>query len=284
MTSKKPNSSSGPFRADQLRDGDRYELADGHPIYCAPSGPDHANRNLSGGAVIESDPGVEWAGTDAGFTPAAGTLWAPDIAVAPAATAEGAAGWMPGVPPLAIEYAGKGQDEDSLREKVADLLAHGTRLVWVVRLLGPRRVEVHAPGASVRTLGPGDQLEAPGILRNPVPVEALYDRDAGHRATLRNLLQRQGYADLDAVLERGREEGEVKGKAEGKAEGKLEGKVEGVASAVVSLLRGRGLIVPEELEARIMACRDRAQLERWLLAAATVDRAEAVLSSRDSDT
>lgn len=271
MSSKNPHAGSGPFRADQLRDGDRYELSDGHPIYCSPSGPDHANRNLSGGAVIESDPDVDWAGTDAGFTPAAGTLWAPDIAVAPAATAEAAAGWMPGVPPLAVEYAGKGQDEAALREKIADLLAHGTRLVWVVRLLGPRRVEVHTADAPVCTLGPGDQLHAPGILRNPVPVEALYDRDAGHRATLRNLLQRQGYADLDAVLDRGRQEG------------KAEGKAEGIATAVVSLLRGRGLTVPAELEAEIMACRDRAQLDRWLLAAATVDRAE-LLSSPKSQT
>ena len=30
----------GPFRADQLRDGDRYELSNGHPIYCAPPAGD----------------------------------------------------------------------------------------------------------------------------------------------------------------------------------------------------------------------------------------------------
>lgn len=270
MSSQKAHTGSGPFRADQLRDGDRYELADGHPIYCAPSGPEHASRSLTGGAVIASDPDVDWAGVDAGFAPDAGTLWAPDIAVAPAASADAAAGWMPGVPPLALEYAGTGQDEAVLGEKIADLLARGTRLVWVVRLVGPRRVEVHAPDAPVRTLGPGDQLEAPGILRNPVPVEALYDRAAGHSATLRNLLQRQGYADLDDVLERGRQEGEAKGKAEGKAEGQIEG----MAASVLALLRGRGLHVAAALEGEILSCRDCAQLERWLLAAATADRAE----------
>jgi hypothetical protein len=42
-------------------------------------------------------------------------------------------------------------------------------------------------------------LTAPGILRNPVAVRALYDRDAAHEAVLRNLLQRHGYQDLDAV-------------------------------------------------------------------------------------
>lgn len=153
---------------------------------------------------------------------------------------------MPGVPTLAVEYAGKGQDEDGLREKIADLLAHGSRLVRVVRLVGPRRVDVHALDTPVRILGPGDVLEAPGILRNRIPVEALYDRDARHQATLRNLLQRQGYANLNAVLERGR----------------TEGKAEGIATAIVSLLRGRGLDVSAELEADILSCRDRDQLDR----------------------
>lgn len=28
----------GPFRADQLRPGDPYELSDGHPVRCMPTG------------------------------------------------------------------------------------------------------------------------------------------------------------------------------------------------------------------------------------------------------
>jgi hypothetical protein len=46
-------------------------------------------------------------------------------------------------------------------------------------------------------------VRLPGVLRNPVPVEALYDRRAAHRVTLRNLLQRQGYENLDAVRAEG---------------------------------------------------------------------------------
>ena len=76
-----PRSNSGPFRADQLRDGDRYELSDGHPLYCAPAGPDHATGNIRGAAVLDSDPEVEWAGIDAGFSPEPGMLRAPDVAV-----------------------------------------------------------------------------------------------------------------------------------------------------------------------------------------------------------
>ena len=80
-----------------------------------------------------------------------------------------------------------------------------------MRLVGPRRVEVHTPGAKVRTALPGELLEAPGVLRNPVPVLALFDRDAAHEATLTNLMQRRGFANLDAALAEGREEGREEG-------------------------------------------------------------------------
>ncbi|KYF47276.1 hypothetical protein BE08_24550 [Sorangium cellulosum] len=50
---------------------------------------------------------------------------------------------------------------------------------------------------------PGEELLAPGVLKNPVRVEALYDREAAHEATLRNLLQRRGYEDIEAVREEG---------------------------------------------------------------------------------
>jgi hypothetical protein len=120
-----------------------------------------------------------------------------------------APGWVKGVPPLAVEYADQGQDEADLAVKIREFLAAGTRFVWVVRLAGPRRVEVFEPGREVRTAGPGEELAAPGVLQNPVPVEALYDWRIGQQVTLRNLLQRQGYQDLEAVLERGRSEGQL---------------------------------------------------------------------------
>lgn len=159
----------GPFTADQIREGDRYELSNGHPIECMPGGRDHAGSNLTGGSVLETDPDVEWAGVDAGFSPEKRTLRAPDVGVAPAGKESG---WIPGVPPLAVEYAGVGQDEEKLQEKIDDLLAGGTRLLWVVRLTGPRRVEIYEPGRPMRLAQPGEELRAPGILRNPVPVAA----------------------------------------------------------------------------------------------------------------
>src|ERR1700734_3374576 len=221
---------SGPFNVSQLREGDRYELSNGHAIRCAPGGPDHAATNLTGGAVLDTDPAVEWAGVDAGFAPAHNMLRAPNVSVT---SPQKGSAWIQGVPPLAVEFAGAGQDEEKLQQKIVDLLAAGTQLIWVVRLVGPRRVEVYELGKAVRTVGADRDLTAPGILKNPVPVLALFDRDAAHEATLRNLLQRHGYDDLDAV------------RAEGMSEGIADGIAKGVAEGILAVLASRGLAVDE---------------------------------------
>jgi hypothetical protein len=231
----------GPMTAGDLRPGSRYELHDGHPIYCAPTGGDGARSTIAGAEVLDTDPAVEEAGIDAGFSPTPRMLRAPDVSVGHVPDQRG---WIQGVPPLALEYAGSGQDEGALQLKIGDLLGAGTRFVWVVRLVGPRRVEVYERDKPVATLGPGAELTAPGVLRNPVPVEALYDRRTAHRLTLRNLLQREGYDSLEAV----RDEGQAGGRA----------------AALLTVLDARGLPVIEQERERILACRDAAQLDEWL--------------------
>jgi Uma2 family endonuclease len=210
-------SESIPFRAEQIHDGDYYELSDGHAIQCMPGGRDHANHNLTGAAIIGSDPDVEWAGIDAGYAPESGTLRAPDIAVG--TTPNEAQGWIKGAPALAVEYASVGQDETKLNEKINDLLKFGTKYIWVVRLTGPRRVEVYEPNKPMQQFIPGEILTALGVLRNPVPVEALFDRETAHEVTLHNLLQRKGYASLEEVQRKAEARGKKKGKAKGIYEG-----------------------------------------------------------------
>lgn len=236
MSTQPRTGERGPFRAEHLHEGDRYELSDGHAIYCAPSGREHAGRTVSGALVLDTDPAVEWSGMDAGFSPEPGTMRAPDVAVAPPGPE---IGFIPGVPRLAVEYAGPGQDLADLRVKIAELLDHGTQQVWVVHLVGPRRVDVHTPGAPPRRCVPGDLLTAPGILQNPVPVVALYDREASHQAVLRNLLQRAGYSDLDAVRDEGRAEGREEGREEGLAAGVGQGQRTQTLALVLGLLRRR---------------------------------------------
>ncbi|HEU4409161.1 MAG TPA: hypothetical protein VFS43_28140 [Polyangiaceae bacterium] len=84
---------------------------------------------------------------------------------------------------------------------------------------------------------PGERLEAPGILKNPPLVEALYDPEASFEHTLQNLLERKGYAGLDAV----------------RAEGEARGKAEGLRAAVLDLCEAFGLEPTGEQRARLEA-------------------------------
>jgi hypothetical protein len=231
----------GPFRPDQVREGDPYELSAGHPVYCLPTGGRGSKAAADGAAILRTDPAVDAAGIETGFVPAPDTLRAPDLSVGNIIDKPG---WVPGAPPLAVEYADTGQDETDLAAKIGELMAGGTRHVWVVRMVGPHRVEVHEPGCAVRVMRPGEELLAPGILHNPVPVEALFDWQVGQDVTLRNLLQRKGYPSLDAVLN--------------------EGTAAGLRRSLRRVLTARGLAPSEEQSARIEACLDHASLEQWL--------------------
>ena len=168
-------------------------------------------------------------------------------------------GWVHGVPPLAVEYADTGQDEAELRTKIQELFAAGTSFVWVVRLVGPRRVEVHRPGEKLRTANPGEQLVAPGILANPVPVEALYDREAANRVIFKNLLERQGFASLDDV--------------------RAQGEIEGLRRAIGAVLAGRGLPTDEKLQTALLNESDPARLEATLRRAATASSVDEILTA-----
>ena len=253
----------GPFRQGQLRSGDPYELSQGHPVFCAPTGRDGTGPNGLGFAVLDSDPAVRAAGVDTGLALGPDSLRAPDVAV----NFEGGDGTWATRAPLAVEYAGRGQDEAELKTKIAELLAAGTRWVWVVRLVGPRRVEIHEPGVAMRTVGDEATLTAPGVLELPVPVRALYDRDAAHEVTLRNLLAAKGYGSLDAVREKAREEG------------REEGREEEARSTLLATIAARGWALDDADARRVADCRDLPTLRAWTLRAVTAASLDAVLAS-----
>jgi hypothetical protein len=204
MGEPKRSPERGPFRAEQLSDGDRYELSSGHAMYCSPSGGRHGGANATGALVLGTDPKVTEVGIDVGYSSREDELRAPDVAVG---NVPSEPGWVKGVPPLAVEYADRGTDEAALEDKVRALLDAGARWVWVVRLTGERRVQVHEAGQKPVVKREGESLEAPGVLANPVPVLALFDRDAALDASVRNLLQRRDLPALEQALARSREEG-----------------------------------------------------------------------------
>lgn len=250
----------GPFRADQIRPGDPYELSDGHAIVSEPSGRRHGRKHLVGGAALATDPAVEDVGVEVGHVLDTGTLRAPDVSVGGFADEPGFARTAPA---LAVEYVEADADEADLARKIAELLGAGAELVWVVRLADERRVEVHRRSAPPIVKHAGDTLEAPGILRNLVPVDSLYDRAAAHQLMLRNLLQRAGYADLDAV----------------RAEGAARGRLEHARELLQRTFARRGITVAAAQAAAIASCADIATLDDWLENARTAASAAAALRS-----
>ena len=171
---------------------------------------------------------------------------------------------------MAVEYASSGQDEPELQRKILELLNAGTKLIWVVRLLGIRRVEVYEKGLAPKTFYAGHELRADGILHNPVPVQALYDRTLAHKLTLRNLLQREGYESVAQILEEGLEKGREEGLEKGLEKGR-----EAMAETLLALLRARGLPVDDATVGRVRGCRANELLRAWMVragTAATVDQ------------
>lgn len=116
----------------------------------------------------------------------------------------------------------------------------------------------------MRIASADDELTAPGILHDPVPVRALVDSGAANVATRRNLLTPYGYKTIEEI------------EAKKLAEGRVEGRTEGLATAVLAVLAARGLVPDDERVALVRACSDMTLLQRWLTRAAVADSLAAV--------
>lgn len=227
-----------------------YELSNGHAIYCLPAGVRHGVAQRAGADTIGSDPGVSVVGVDVGFSPEPGTMRAPDVSVVDVPVKPG---WAPGVPSLAVEYADVGQDEAKLASKIADLLGHGTRYLWVVRLVGLPRVEAYQDGAPMRVFTGGEILTAPGVLQRAIPVESLWDPAVAREVVFRNLLEAEsGHDSVEAIF------------GAGKAEGKAEGEVLALRAALRAVIAGRGWTLSAADASRTDAESDPACLLRWI--------------------
>ncbi len=75
----------------------------------------------------------------------------------------------------------------------------------------------------------------------------------------------------------GKKEGERKGERKGKREGEREGELKGLVKLVLTILELREIPVSRATKARIRACKDLEQLERWAARAKRVDSIDEVL-------
>jgi Uma2 family endonuclease len=83
--------------------------------------------------------------------------------------------WMQGGPDLAVEVRSPSQRRGEIDEKVADYLAAGTSLVWVVEV-STRSVVIHQPGVAPRTLTRDDTLDGGDVLPGfSVPVREVFE-------------------------------------------------------------------------------------------------------------
>jgi hypothetical protein len=76
------------------------------------------------------------------------------------------------------------------------------------------------------------------------------------------------------------QQGRNEGRAEGIQEGRAEGEGKGLRDGILMVLRSRGVPIPADVEARILACKDVAVLSAWLQRAVTLsDAAELMQAS-----
>lgn len=175
------------------------------------------------------------------------SLRAPDVAlVSGLSTPKNEA--FTGVPILAIEVRGT-QSKRYLEEKVKLYLEHDWPAVWIVHA-ERQEVETLRPGAGSVVYRRGTEVPFPPELDKygltAVPVTALFD-------------EREASRFNDEWV-------------------RARAMVDERAQAIIAVLRARGIEMRERDRARVLACRDLAVLQRWLVIAATAPSADAFAS------
>ncbi|HEU4732482.1 MAG TPA: Uma2 family endonuclease [Kofleriaceae bacterium] len=248
----------------------RYEMHDGELVHVSPADPPHAERHFQLCALIEAH-------TGASFEAACDLLTrtsqiddvAPDVSVYPEGPDPVTGGRR--IEQLAFEVV-SAQSLGGAGRKAAKLAARGVRRVFAIDVERSRALEWSAELGTWSVLDAGGHIADPA-LEVPLPIEALIHSAKADDAVARALLARR-----NPVLEAVRAEDRAEGRAEGKAEGRAEGKAEGMARAVLAVLYARGVPLDGAEHDRIVAERDPARLERWIVRAVACRSAAALLA------
>jgi len=158
---------------DHLPDDEfRYELQSGLLLSEPRPGFRHGDVALAMGSLLRNyvrDSGVDvWPVVEVGFVLSRNpdTMRCPDVAVVTRERADRAGDLkrpFPGAPDLAIEVVSPSNTAVELHSKVADYLAAGTRLVWVVDP-ETQEVTVYRDLLAPRTLEASDFLDGEDVV------------------------------------------------------------------------------------------------------------------------
>ncbi len=175
MTMTPASAAKRLITADELLtmpdDGMRHELVDGELLVYPPPGARHGF--VQGAVYGLLSPHVKAHGLGIVFAEVGFILRrdpdrvrAPDVSFLRADRIPESGlpdGYIDGPPDLAVEVISPSDTLYEVDDKIAQFLAAGTRLAWV---LNPRRrtVAVHAPGAPVHVLGEGDTIDAGDVV------------------------------------------------------------------------------------------------------------------------
>jgi Uma2 family endonuclease len=155
----------------ELPDAEHYELVRGVPGVCEPPGGAHGRLAMQVGALLNEHVQRLGLGTvlvEAGYVlrRMPDTVRGPDISfvsVARLAPDQIPETFIPGAPDLAVEIISPSSRWSEVEEKVADYLAGGARLVWLVDPR-ERRVIVRYPDRPPRIVAAGQSLDGEDVL------------------------------------------------------------------------------------------------------------------------
>lgn len=157
---------------DELPTGPvKYELDNGRLVTMAPAGEPHADSQAS--IITELTLQGERPGHGKAYGEIGVILWqnpfrvvAPDAAFVKAASLPvkiSPERYLETIPELIVEVRSKNDTKAYLARKVADYLAVGVKLVWVVDP-DESTVTEHRPGVEARALSRGDTLQCDDII------------------------------------------------------------------------------------------------------------------------
>ncbi len=230
-----------------------YEIDDGKLVRVSPSDPPHGSRHSKVAALLEAHVAEDFdVAVDLLTRTSKTDDCAPDASVYPQAPDPETGGRQ--IEQLAFEVVSTETLAHAGR-RAAKLTGRGVRRVFAIDVARARGFEWSAQLGTWSMLDPTTSIED-SALSVALPVAAVVSAMKADDAVAHALLAKQNPVLVAAL-------------AESRAEGRMEGRMEGLAEAVLRLLVQRGLAPRPEQRARMLAERNLATLESWLVRAVT---------------